>query len=127
MVAVPISRPGQSPQMRYPESEGGHVPTPVALPSPAPKGKSAEWTDYLVAGTLVAGGVLMIAGQRRAGLAVAATGTAIALLEEQEAVKEWWNNLPGYLDEAQHFLDRVEDYLKEATLQGQRLRSVLRR
>ena len=66
-------------------------------------------------------------GHRRAGVAVAAAGTALALLEEQEAVKEWWKNLPGYLNDAQHFLDRIEDYLKEASVQGQRIQNILRK
>ena len=81
----------------------------------------------VAAGTLLAGGVLIASGRRRAGVAVAAAGTALALLEEQEAVKSWWKNLPGYLNDAQHFLDKIEEYLNEASVQGQRIQSILRK
>jgi hypothetical protein len=60
-------------------------------------------------------------------MALAAAGTAFALIEEQEAVAEFWNNLPGYLGQAQEFLDKVEQYMAEASAQGQRLQSMLRR
>jgi len=69
----------------------------------------------------------MLTGHKKAGLAVAATGTAIALLEEQDAVKTWWKNLPGYLREAQVVLDKVEGYMEEAAVQGHKLQSILRR
>lgn len=132
MVAVPIPRSGASSQTRYPQALGSHsgVPAAGSASFPAPvqhAAKSPDWTSLLAAGTLLAGGALMVTGHRRAGLAVAATGTALALLEEQEIVVEWWKNLPGYLGEAQHFLDKVEGYLEEATIQGQRLQGILRR
>jgi hypothetical protein len=69
----------------------------------------------------------MVTGHRRAGTAMAAAGTALALIEEREAVKTWWEKLPGYLNEAQHLLDKIEDYLNEASIQGQRIQSILRK
>ena len=122
MVAVPISRTGES---RYPQPPAASPEAAAA--QLAPLSPSSDITQYVAAGTLLAGGALIATGHRRAGLAVAAAGTALALLEEQEAVKEWWKNLPGYLTEAQNFLDKLEGYLKEATLQGQRLQGILRR
>jgi hypothetical protein len=131
MVAVPIPRSGASSQARYPQEFASYSEIPAGSASfPAPvqqAAKSPDWTSLLAAGTLLVGGALMVTGHRRAGLAVAATGTALALLEEQEIVAEWWKNLPGYLSEAQHFLDKVEGYLEEATIQGQRLQGILRR
>jgi hypothetical protein len=124
MVAVPISR--SEAQARYPQS----FPPPAgsaSLPAPAPSTASPDWTHYVAAGTLLAGGVLMVTGHKRAGMAVAAAGTAMALFEEQEAIKSWWNNLPGYLNDAQDFLDKIEGYLEEAAIQGERLQSMLRR
>jgi hypothetical protein len=70
---------------------------------------------------------LIASGRRRAGLTLAAAGTGLALAQEQESVKLWWRRLPGLLDQAQHFLDRAEDFLKEATEQGHRLQGILRR
>ena len=130
MVAVPIPRSGTSSTSRFPPgtSPYGEVPAgSTSLPAPAPQAQSPNWTQYLAAGTLLAGGTLLVTGHRRAGVAVAAAGTALALLEEQEAVKEWWKNLPGYLNDAQHFLGRIEDYLKEASVQGQRIQNILRK
>jgi hypothetical protein len=126
MVAVPISRSGKSASsMRYPYSA---VPAAGAASLPAPAEPAAtDWTNLIVAGTLLAGGALMVAGHRRAGLAVATAGTALALLEEQDALAEGWKKLPQYLSDAQDFLDKVEHYLGEASIQGQRLQSILHR
>ena len=107
MVAVPISRPA-----------------PVPAPVPAAQDDTMVW---LTAGALLAGGLLMATGNRKTGLAVAAAGTALALLEEQEAIKDLWGRLPAYLTQAQEFFDNVEHYLGEASAQGQRLQSILRR
>jgi hypothetical protein len=128
MVAVPIPRSGQP---RYPQSIASQAEVPAAgsasFPAPGQPAGSAEITHFVAAGTLLAGGALIATGHRRAGLAIAAAGTAIALFEEQEAVKEWWKNLPGYLNDAQVLLDKIEGYLQEATIQGQRLQGILRR
>jgi hypothetical protein len=113
MVAVPIPRTSQPTQLR-------------SLGSGAPA-KQQDWTHLLAAGTVVAGGALMVAGHKKAGLAVAAAGTALALLDEPAVIESWWKNLPGYLAEAQAFLDKVEEYLQEASVQGHRIQSILRR
>ena len=112
MVAVPIPRTGQPVQLRHLEA-GASKPT--------------DWMHLLAAGTVVAGGALLIAGHKKAGLAAAAAGTALVLLEEPEVLNKWWNSLPGYLAEAQSFLDKVEGYLNEASEQGHRIQSILRR
>jgi hypothetical protein len=124
MVAVPIPRSGA--QARYPQSFPPAAGS-ASFPAPAPPAASQDWTHYVAAGTLLAGGVLMMTGHKRAGMAVAAAGTAMALFEEQEAIKSWWSNLPGYLNDAQDFLDKIEGYLQEAAIQGERLQSMLRR
>lgn len=112
MVAVPISR---------------SIPASVPNPIPAVSADQDEMLHWITAATLVVGGVLLVTGNRKAGLAVAAAGTALALLEEQESIKEWWERLPGHLSQAQSFLDNVEHYLGEASAHGQRLQSILRR
>jgi hypothetical protein len=115
MVAVPIPRSGQPTQMRS-------LSSGASLDS-----KPTDWTHFLAAGTVIAGGALMVAGHKKAGLAVAAAGTALALLEEPAVVERWWHSLPGYLAEAQGFLNKVEGYLSEASEQGHRIQSILRR
>jgi hypothetical protein len=126
MASVPNSQPDA--QQFSPLPVGTALPPETRLPSPAsPAWSSPDWTHYVAAGTVIAGGVLIATGHRRAGMAVAATGAGMALLEEQEAVKSWWKNVPAFLAEAQVFLDKVDGYLKEATVQGQRLQGILRR
>jgi hypothetical protein len=128
MVAVPIPRSGTSSQARYPQSlpYSGVPAGSASLPAPG-QASSPDWTHYVAAGTLVAGGVLMVTGHKRAGMAVAAAGTVLALIEEQDSIKSWWKGLPGYLNDAQEFLDKIEGYLQEAAVQGERLQGMLRR
>ena len=122
MVAVSIDESGYPTRYSHPSPSAGSA----SLPAPAP-GAQTEWTQLVAAGTVVAGGALMVAGHKKAGLAVAALGTVLALLDEPEAIETWWRNLPKYLDGAQEMLGKVEHYLDEASVQGQRLKSVLHR
>jgi hypothetical protein len=112
MVAVPIPRTGEQTQLRS-----------IGSAAPAPQ----DWTHLIAAGTLIAGGALLVSGRKKSGLAVAIAGTALALLDEPEMVRSWWRSLPGVLSQAQEFLDKVEDYMGEAAEQGHRLQSVFRR
>ncbi len=113
MIAVPTSASGSSVQL---------IPRPAATSS-----KQVEVAQLIAGGTVLAAGALMIAGHKRAGLAVALAGTALALLEDREVVETWWKNLPGYLRDAQGVLDTVDGYMKEAVVHGQRLQGILRR
>jgi len=125
MVAVPIPRSGEHAQMRSAREIASHAQGSASLPAPSPR--TEDWTHWLAAGAVIAGGALMVTGNRRAGLTVAAAGTALALIEEQEAIAELWKSVPDYLNQAQDFLDKVEQYLTEASAQGQRIQSLLRR
>ena len=130
MVAGPMSQAISHPQTHSPQQGPPYSEVPLtgagSLSAPA-QSKSPDLTHFLAAGTLVAGGILMVTGRRRAGMAVAAAGTAFALLDEQEAVKQWWKSLPKFLNDAQHFLDRLDSLVHEASVQGQRLQEILRR
>ena len=77
------------------------------------------------AGTLAASGALLVAGKRRAGLVTAVSGTALALLDQQEVVRAWWNALPGYLEEVQGLLSRAQTAVEDLSVQGEKLRRVL--
>jgi len=137
MVAVPIPNTGQPSQpyrMRFPQPFPASESAPVAeapaatIAKPAtPHAKDTDWTTILAAATLVAGGALMLSGHRKIGLAVAAAGTGLALIDEQDMIKDWWKSMPGYLQEAQAVLDKVEGYLNEANVQGQKIQGILRR
>jgi len=94
----------------------------------APKsrtGESAEWTGIVASGALIAGGLLLLLGKRRIGTVVAASGAALALLEEQEAVRELFQQLPGYIDEAQRLADRVQDTVEDLAEKRAHLRRIL--
>jgi|SRR5580658_3544525 len=86
---------------------------------------SGDWLLYAAAGTLAAGGVLLVTGNRKAGLAVTATGAALAMLDQQETVKACWEVLPGYLTEIQDILSRVQTTVEEIAAQGAKLRRAL--
>jgi len=113
--------------MRTNRAIASHAQGSASLPAPAYEVKSQDWPTWVAAGAVVAGGALMVTGNRRAGLAVAAAGTALALIEEQDVVTTFWKKLPDYLNQAQDFLDQVERYMAEASVQGQRIQSILRR
>ena len=97
-------------------------------PSPVVRhDNSIPWVRVAAAGALAASGVLLMSGQRRAGLAVAATGTALAMFDQQETVRLWWNRLPSYLAEVQSILTRVQGAVDDLSAQGERLRNILSR
>ncbi|HEV2325029.1 MAG TPA: hypothetical protein VGS10_13855 [Terracidiphilus sp.] len=79
---------------------------------------------YAAAGSLVASGALFLSGCRRTGLLAALVGTALAMIDQQEAVRVWWNALPVYLDEAQLLLTRVQGAMDDVTAQQQKIRDV---
>ena len=56
--------------------------------------KSVPWTRSLAAGTLFASAVLLVLGKRKSAIAVAAAGGAVALIEDPESVRRFWNDIP---------------------------------
>jgi hypothetical protein len=109
MVVVPLSKPVGNLEQ---------APRPCGL-------KSANWVTFAAAGTLAAGGALLVSGKRRAGLATAAAGTALAMLDQQETVRTWWNALPAYLSEAQGMIERLQTALDDISAQRERLHKIL--
>ena len=77
------------------------------------------------AGTLLASGVLLLAGQRRAGLVAAASGTALALLDQQETLRSWWNLLPGFIGDVQRVLGQVQGKVEDIATKRETLRQIL--
>ena len=76
-------------------------------------GITGDWTKYAAGGALLAGAALIMTSQRRAGLAVACAGTALALLDQRDAVKACWGAIPGYLDKIENVLAQVQDVVKD--------------
>jgi hypothetical protein len=88
---------------------------------------SAPWTRSVAAGTLITSAILLVLGRRKAALAVAAAGGAVALIEDPESVRKFWNDIPSYVKAGQKLLARVEGLVEQAGEQGARLRDVLKR
>jgi hypothetical protein len=91
----------------------------------AKKDKSAEWIRFAAAGALAASGALLLTGKRKASLMTAVSGTALVMIDQQDAVLEWWNKLPGFLQELHELLGRAEDAVEDLSTQSKRLRTAL--
>ncbi|MGH9599257.1 MAG: hypothetical protein ACRD27_05300 [Terracidiphilus sp.] len=115
MVVVPLSKPADDPSGRPETAPGGS------------ESGHANVVRFAAAGSLVAGGALLLSGNRRAGMLAAAAGTALALLDEQDTLRLWWNALPVYLDEAQALLGRVQGAIDDVATQRERLRVIFAR
>jgi len=111
MVVVPLSKP---------ENESTST-------QEAEKSEPMNWIGFAAGGTLVAAGLLMLVGERRAGMVAAASGTALALIEEKELLQTWWNALPGYIDQVQRVLNQVQATVDEVDAKRESLRRVLAR
>jgi len=85
----------------------------------------AEWARIAAGGSLLASALLLLAGKRRAGLVAAAAGTTLAMLDQQDTVRELWNALPTYIDKAQGVLGKVDATVAEVAAQHQRLQKIL--
>jgi hypothetical protein len=106
----------------------------VPLSQPIPEGQNRSqnaqdeplnWARMAAGGTLLVSALLLLTGHRKAGLASAAAGTTLALLDQQSVVKSLWNALPGYVDDAQHMIGKVEESVIELSNQRDRLHKIL--
>lgn len=92
-----------------------------------PRRDSVDWAKVAACGSLVAGGLMLLSGQKRAGLVMAAAGTALAMLDHEEALRQWWEALPGYVDRAQYMFEQVREVVDDITEKGESLRRVISR
>src|ERR1700758_5533539 len=92
-----------------------------------PESESFDWVKFAACGSLITGGLLLLSGQKRAGLVMAASGTALALLDHEETLRTWWGAMPEYVDRAQYMLEQVQDVVEDITEKGESLRRVLSR
>lgn len=81
----------------------------------------------LAAGTLLAGGGLLLGGKRKQGLIAAAAGVSLAMLDQKETVSLWWSQLPETVNQVQDFLGQVQHTLDEVSVQRDKLARVLHR
>jgi hypothetical protein len=84
-----------------------------------------NWVRGLAAGSLITGAVLLASGKRKSGFAVTGLGALVALFEDTENLREIWEQLPGYLQNGQQMLGRVEAFVRELADQGERIRALM--
>ena len=115
MVVVPIPNPSAD------------APAEAAAPPPpaAARSKSNDWLCYSACASLLAGGVLLLTGYRRAGLLAAIAGTTLTALDQQETVRTWWNALPGLMDDANRMIGQVQNVVQNVDTQRERLRALV--
>ncbi|HVJ07971.1 MAG TPA: hypothetical protein VM554_06280 [Acidisarcina sp.] len=89
--------------------------------------KEFPWTRTVAVGSLIAGVCLLLGGKRKAGVGLAAAGTIIALAEEPEVIKEWWEGIPGYVKTGQNLLQKIEGFVEQLAEQGESVRRMVRR
>ena len=89
--------------------------------------RDADWVKFVAGGSLIAGACLLLTGRRRAGMVMAASGTALAMLEHEQNLRNLWNALPGYVDRAQSMFDQLRDVAEEIAEKGHSLRSAMAR
>ena len=106
----------------FPDRENG-----TARITQMPRTSNVNWVEIAACGSLIAGGLLLISGQKRAGLVMAASGTALAMLEHEDTLRSWWEALPGYVDRAQQVFEQVQDVVDDLAEKGESLRRVLSR
>ena len=86
-----------------------------------------NWVGVTAGTTLAIAGMLLLTGRRRAGMLTAVSGTALAVLDQQDTLRHWWNALPGYIDQVQQVLGQVQDTVNEVAVKREALRRALAR
>jgi hypothetical protein len=69
---------------------------------------SPDWVKFAAGGALITGGVLLLTGQRRAGMVVGAAGAGLALVDQQDNVRMMWNQVPTYVEKLQTLITQVQ-------------------
>ncbi len=111
MAVVPLSKPVSEPPAKLELVENECI----------------NWVGFAAGGSLVTAGLLLLAGKQKAGMVAAASGTALALLDQQDTLYTWWNELPTYIDQVQGVLSKVQDTVNEVAVKREALRRVLAR
>jgi hypothetical protein len=114
MVVVPLSKPMNDFNDSAPRATD-------------PEPGTNKWVRAASAGTLIAAGVLLMKGKHRAGLIAAATGTALTMLDHQDAMRSWWIVLPGYFMEVQRLLGQVQGAVDDIAVRREKLRRIIGR
>jgi|SRR6516225_8094247 hypothetical protein len=107
--------------------------TPFPQPANLPEGeivkahKESDRMGMAAGGAFLAGGLLLLSGKKKAGLAVTASAMVLTLLDQQETIREWWYTLPKHLDNAQRLLDHAHNTIEDLSAKRDKLRSIFNR
>ena len=100
-------------------------PAQSHMEPPRRVGATPEWVRYGAAGSLLAGGILLLTGQRRAALLASVAGAALAMVEEKELVMECWEALPDYLNSAQRMVDVAQQTIDDIAAKRDKILSII--
>ena len=89
--------------------------------------EETNWTQIAAGGSLLAAGLFLLTGQRKAGFVAAAAGTTLVVLDQQDVIARVWGALPGYVENVQNLLNQVQDSVEELAYQRERLHKVIHR
>ena len=98
---------------------------PAAKTPPTAEPETSPALRLAAGGTLLAGAVLLLAGRRKAGLAVTAAGTTLALLHEKETTLRWWAALPLVLENSQRFIGKAQQAFEGLNARKEQIKSAL--
>lgn len=84
-----------------------------------------NWIRYAAAGTLAASGVLLVTGQRKLGMVTALSGAVLTLIDQQDAVRTFWDRVPEFLEDLQGLLGKAQTAVEDLSSQSEKLRKVL--
>jgi hypothetical protein len=106
------------------------LPNPAAHKQDAPGSahtESNQWLRYAAGGSLIAGALLLVTGKYRAGMLAAAAGTALAAIDQQDIIHEWWTALPTLADDAGRILNQVQGVVETFDAQREKLHALVHR
>ena len=91
----------------------------------AQQADSQDWINLAAGGILLAGGLLLLTNQRRAGMVMGVAGAALTLLNHQETVRDWWDQIPTYVEHVQNMIGRVQTSMEELNITRENLHQTL--
>jgi hypothetical protein len=94
------------------------------LAEQAGEAESFNWMRAAAGGALIGGALLLLGGKRRAGLALSVTGAALALVEQPETLRSWWESMPRFVESAEHLIGEVQGAVGGFAAQREKLRDV---
>ena len=92
-----------------------------------PLTENQDWMGIAVGGTFLVSALFLLSGKKKAGLVTAAAATALTLLNEEDTVRQWWNALPRYLDDAQRLLNQAQTTIDDLVSKREALRGMFNR